>query len=312
MKRLLPRWVRENFLVKAGMLLLAALLWFLVITEKAYEDTFAIPIAVNGIPKGMTPAVEIPKTALVRFHGRAKELIRLHYVSPPHFNLDIGGISERRVIKPKPESVIIPGGMNVTVIEILKPDSIITIMENYAESERPVKLDLDLKCAPGYTMFGEPEITPRKVLVSGPEKAVANIKEILSERMELNDLSRTTEIIAKLLIPNDKGVHVNFDKITVTLHIERLGERELAGIPLRVEHQPQDGKAHIEPTNVKVTFKGSVSTLAQLEVKDINAWVNCAEFEPSRPGWLPVHVETPIGTGLTGINPPRIRVTIRK
>ncbi len=294
------------------MLLLAILLWFLVVTEKVFEDTFAIPIVVVGIPPGKTPDAEIPKTAIVRFHGRAKELIRLHYVSQPHFNLDLSGISERRIIKLKPEWVSIPGGMNVTVAAILKPDSIVIAMEEFSLTERPVRLDLDLKYAPGYTLFGEPIITPKMVLLAGPERAVSKIKDVLTERITLSDLSRTTEVKTRVLIPDNKSVVLNIEQIAVTLHVERLGEREIAGIPIIIKNSPSDGLVELEPAIVKATVRGAVSQLSELEANRFKAWVNCSEFDPSRPGWLPVHLESPSGTDLSATTPPRIRVKIKK
>ena len=294
------------------MLLLAILLWFLVVTEKVFEDTFAIPINVIGIPSGRTLTMEIPKVALVRFHGRAKELLRLQYVNHPHVNVDLSGVTSGKSIKLKPESVIIPGGMNVTVVEILQPDSIITAMDGYAELMRPIVLNLDLGYAPGYTLSGEPVVHPESVLIFGPQKAVANIKEIHTEPIVLDNLSRTTEISTRLIIPTEKNVKMNLEQVKVVLRVERLGERELVAIPVKVITPPDDGTVYIEPPDIRATIRGSVSLLSDIETHQLKAWVDYSELDSKQPGWLPVHIEVPHGTELESITPSRIRVTIRR
>lgn len=308
----MPRWLKENFLVKAGMLSLAILLWFLVVTEKIFEDAFPVPIFATGIPKGKTTAFDLPKEALVRFHGRAKELLRLRYVNHPHVNLDLNGVTPGKVIKLMPESVVIPGGMNVTAIEILKPDSIMTAMDDYTELAVPVKLDMDVKYSPGYTLYGDPEITPGTALISGPHKSVLKIEEILTELIQLTDLSRTTEVNVRLKPPSEKNVRMTQDQTTVAFRVERIGERELTDVEVNVKSPPKEGLVYLEPNTAKVTVSGAVSLLASLEPEQIKAWVNCEEFNPNELGWLPLHVDTPKGTELTGTTPTKLRVTIRK
>lgn len=312
MRKALPRWLGDHFWVKTGMLLLAILLWFLVVTEKVFEDTFDIPVTITGVPVGKTPTMGLPDSALVRFHGRAKELIRIHYVDPPHLNIDFSTISDGRVIKPKPEMVIIPGGLNISVVEIIKPDSLIMFVDDFQRTKLPVNLNYDIGFEPGYTLFDNPKIVPDSVIVSGPERIVSSMRFVQSDSIKMQDLNRTTKLTIKLVFPENRGIKCEPEAVDATFRVERLGVRDITGITVAIENSPKTGSVYLEPTQVKAEFRGSISSLARIEAKSINAWINCNEFDPGHPGWLPVHVEAPPGTELTAVTPAKLRVTVRK
>jgi len=294
------------------MLLLAILLWFLVVTEKVFEETLTIPIVVSGIPAGTIPATALPTEATVRFHGRAKELMRLRFVNTPHVQVNFSSLYRGQVVRLKPESVIIPGGSNVTVIDIIQPDSIFTELAEYQATNVPIDLEFEATFSPGYTLHGKPEISPSQCVVSGPVNAVSKIKSIHSEPVTLKDLNRTTEIKTKLIQPPGYNLTIDPLEVLAVLRVERIGERELVDVSVNIKSQPAHGIAIIEPMNVKTLFKGSVSTLATLESNKIKAWVDCAEITDESQDWLTVHVEVPEGAELSSIIPSRLRVTIRK
>jgi YbbR domain-containing protein len=310
--KVIPHWLQDNFRIKVGMFSLAILLWFLVVTEKTYDYTFNIPIASVGLKKDRTLARPIPTTARVRFHARGRELLRLIYVNKPYLRLDLETIPRNRIIKPKSDMVIIPGGLIISPIEIITPDSIPIQLDDYTQMTLPVEPILQLELTPGYVLVGQPIVEPSTAEVSGPEKAVADLKKVTTELIVREDLKHTIEVPARLVVPEEYGIETNPEIVKVRLRVERLGERSMEGVAITTRSVPSGRELITEPTEVKVQVSGAVSLLAKMQSDDLKAWVDYGDMAQMRPGWLKVHVQAPDGIEVRSVTPASSRVVVRK
>lgn len=324
--RLRPTWRESNFRVKLGMLILATLLWFLVVTEKAFEYSFAIPLTTVGLHPCKCLAFALPSTVRVKFHGRGKELLRLLYVNHPHLQLDLGSVTpassppsveggvaaETARLALRTEMVVIPGGLSVVPIGLIEPDSVLVTLDPLKSGVLPVRARLDLDIAPGYTILGEPEITPATVKLSGPEGALRGVNQLHTAPTALRDLRRTTEVTVGIEPPAGYGVTVTPPLVKVILRIEKLGEREIAQVSVEAVNRPPNRTTSLEPSVVKLELSGPVSLLAKLEAEDFLAWVDCREEDAARPGWRLVQVTPPAGVEVARVMPSSVRVLFRK
>jgi len=310
--KLLPRWLRENFKVKAGMFILAVLLWFLVVSEKSYDYIVTTPIINIGLSTDRALVKPIPTEVKVKYRGRGRELLRLIYVNKPHLNLDLTHPPSSGVVKLKPEMVVIPGGLLVSILEIVEPDSIPIRLDDFRQISVPVIPTFELTFEPGYVMVGAPTIEPSQITLTGPEKALKGIKSVRTTPLVRTDLKQTFETPLDVNLPNGFGIESTSRSVFVKIRVERLGERALDGLPLTIRSAPIGKRLEIEPNAVKVQLNGPVSTIADLRLENLTAWIDWDENNPSKPGWLPVHVESEPGVEVKTITPSSVRAVLRK
>jgi len=288
------------------------MLWFLVVSEKSFDYTTDIPILTVGLKADRALLKPLPTEATVKFHGRGRELLRLIYVNKPHLKLDLTHPPSSNLIRMKPEMVVITGGLLVSVIDVISPDSISLRLDDYRQITVPVMLASEVTLEPGYVIVGTPVVEPSQIVLMGPEKELRGIKSVSTERFIRTGLKQTVEVPLGVVLPNGFGIEASTRAVRVTVKVERLGERSLEGLPLSIRSAPAGKILEVEPKAVKVMLTGPVSLLADLRLENLTAWVDWSESESSKPGWLPVHVEPEPGIEVKMITPALVRAVLRK
>ena len=308
----LPRRLGENYKVKLGLFILALLLWFLVVTQRRHEHSFNIPIELAGLKPDKIIVTEVPAEAEVKFQAQGRELLRMQFTDQPHLRIDLSSISHFYTFHLHPDMVIIPGGFNAEVLDIISPDSIEIILGDRLELKLPVSLQVDAQPAAGYTFLRDFRISPQKVLVIGQRSKIVRLNSIKTEAAELKGVKRNTELQLNLKVPYIHGVEIVPSQVKVLIEVERLGERSIKRVPLKVRNIPRGRKVVIDPLSVDVEVSGGMSAISGLEADSISAWANFHEYDITRGGRAPVHVDTPGRVNVEKITPAEVRLIVRR
>jgi len=308
----IPRWFRVNFRIKLGLFALAVLLWFLVVIQRSYEYTITIPIDAGGIKSGKVLVNAIPTEAKVSFRAQGRELLQLKYTSNPHLKIDLSTISNFYTFRLTHEMVIIPRARTVEIINIIEPDSIEVVLDSKLELRLPVSPQVEAKPAPGHTLVGVFEVFPAEIVVVGPRGRIVRLTEIETESVDLTKVKHTTELELNLKKPDIYGITLSPERVKVMVYAERLGERRMSHVPIRVVNIPSGREVVVDPMATEIELKGGISQLADLTVDSVKAFVDFKGFDLLREGRTRVQVETPTGTELISTTPSEVRLIVRR
>ncbi len=304
-------WISENFKIKVGMFFLAVMLWFLVVSEKSYDYSFDVPILAVGLRPGLTLAKPLPAKVRVHFHARGRELIRMLVANKPHVRLDLSALTHSRIVRLKSEMITIPGGLLVSVADIVTPDSVSVALDDFETAQVPVEPAITIPPAAGYTVLGNPNIDPPVIEVRGPEKALKALNHVQTDSLALSELKHAMEVEVRIHLPEGSGLETSTPTVKVSVKVERIGEKSIEGIKLQVQHAPRGKGVSLEPQAVRIIVSGAVSTVAGLQASDLDAWVDFNEAGSSS-GWLKVHTRSPDGVEIRLVTPSEVRALVLK
>lgn len=310
MKNPMPGWIKQNFRIKMGLFLLATLLWFLVVSKRSYEYAIVIPIEVIGLQPDMTLVNSLPSEALVKFRAAGQSLLSIRFITHPSLRLDVSSVNDSLSIPCEPAMVILPGGVNAIVLEIIQPDTIDVKVDKMWRLTLPVIPEINIQPAAGYTVVGNVKVTPPSIQIHGPYSRIRNYSEVLTVPVSLTKLSRNIDITVDLKKFEGFGVKMNPESVTIQVKVERLGERSIIGVPLKTINTPRRREIILEPGSVDIKVSGAISVLTSLLPEDLNVWVNYREFNPNRGGYVPVHVDSDAPIEFEHITPDTVKLIV--
>ncbi len=313
----IPRWLKDHFQIKVAMFFLATMLWFLVVTEKSHEYTLSLPIEITNLKPEYILSAPIPTTADVKFVASGKAMLSLMFVQTPSIRISLASIDgdvSRHKFKHAitTELVLIPGTIEAEPLEVITPDSVLIEIDERIEAMIPVSPQVTIETAAGYTRVGRIQLDPEEVLVAGPKTAVMKLTAVTTESIELKSVKRNTEFELNLVKPDDFGVSIDPGQVQALLKVERIGERNFEGIPLTIKNQPWGRTVLVEPGSIDVQLAGAVSLLANLDPKDISAWVDHREANPRSANAVPVHVDLQPDIVMIKVIPEKVRMIVRR
>ena len=264
-----------DLLYKLGAVGLAVILWFFSISNSQFEADAEFRIEIRNIREGKTLSEETPRTAVLRFRGTGRSLAKFFLWRPfsdAKLVLDLERVQQRHVfyldeyLRRNPQRISIPiVGIqeNLRFVEVVRPDSILIELGDYEEILVPVRPQVTLDLAPGYTQVGNWVITPSMVLVKGLAEAVAQVSVIRSMRQTYRDVAAPLEIHVGLLHPAPRQVLVVEPvNVKIEVDIQMIGERRLEEVPVRVINIPDNLNVFVSPSTVALTVIGGVDFLA--------------------------------------------------
>ncbi len=291
---------------------MATLLWFLVVTHRSYEHSFTIPIQVVGLRPGKVIVNEIPAEAEVTFRAQGRELMLLRFFSQPLLRLDLTTIKHFYTFRLRPEMVIITGGLDTEIIDVVSPDSIEVVLGDRLELKLPVSLRITAEPADGYTFHGDFEIKPSSVKIIGPRSKIVRLESIMTDSVSLQKVKRNTELQLNLVIPDIYGIEVIPPQVEVLIRVERLTEQTIKQVSLKVINVRRGYEVVVDPVFVDVRVSGGYSVVSDLTPDSIRAWVNSREYDMRQGEGAPVHLKVPEQVEAIDVFPKHVRLIVRR
>lgn len=297
----------RNFGLKAMAVGIAALLWTAVGGEKIVERSLQAPLEIENLPDAIELVGETPGFVNVRVRGTSTSLGRL---SPGDVKavLDVATARPGRNLFPiGPDLVSAPFGVEVSHAG---PATVALQFERQLTKTVPVKPDVEGDAAPGYEVRGV-TVEPATVEVIGPESELRDLAGAATEPIELKASAATIRERVAIAILNSEARLRTPQSAIVTVDIRPVRtEREIQGVPVRMEQLRADQRAQSAPPNVVVTVRGDGDALRALGAGDVEASVDLKGLGAGR-YMLPVHVAPSQLFGVVRVDPPQVRITIR-
>jgi YbbR domain-containing protein len=297
----------RNFGLKAMAVGIATLLWIAVGGEKIVERSLEAPLEIENLPEAIELVGETPGSINVRVRGTSTSLGRLT-TGDVKAVLDVATARPgRNLFHIGPDLVSAPFGVEVSYAG---PSTVSLHFERQLTRTVPVKPDVEGDAAPGYEVRSV-TVEPAAVEVVGPENELRDLAGAATEPIELKASAATIRERVPIVILNSEARLRTPQDATVTVDIRPVRtEREIRGVPVRMEHLQADQRAQSAPPNVTVTVRGDDDALRALGAGDVEASVDLKGLGAGR-YTLPVHVAPSRLFGVVRVDPPQVQITIR-
>ena len=265
----------DYWAIKLAFLILAAFLWFHVVTEKQYEWILRVPLQVHTDGQQVVLATRLPKYARVRFSGSGKALIRL-WLSDRQLVIPVAEKTRQRNVEKtlRTDQVAIPQALSsINAVEIIEPKSIRFDLDRPISKKVGVVPQVLLTFASGFDQIGPIRLAPDHVELLGPAQFVAPVESVLLDSLNIQNAKQ--DIIAEIpvLIPEGVGLSCDPASVKVLIDVQALGERIFAHLPVAVDRVPNYTKVRSEPPTVTLKVVGGSDLLETIESTDFKVTI---------------------------------------
>lgn len=286
----------------------AALMWLSVAEESAIERGLEVPLAFENIPVGLEIASDTPDTVRVRLRGSSGVVSGLQPGQVVAL-LDLDGERPgQRLFDLSGGRVQTPHG--VEVVQVV-PTTITLRLEPVGLPRTvPIVPDIEGQPVAGF-IVGRITTEPPTVDVVGPEGRVRQLREALTEPVSVDEATGRIEarVTVGVADPMVRLVAPLAARITVEIVPAPL-ERTLHEVPVMARNIDSGVRSLIEPAEVTVSIEGSRDLVRELDGSAVKAYVDLVGVRPGNYN-LPVAIESAGDLGVTHIDPPSVRVTLR-
>jgi len=210
-------------MLKVLSLFLAIGIWLIVIGEEKLEFSFPAPLVLRGLPDGVALAQTPPDQVMVRLRATEALLKRLS-AGDIDARLNLAGLTPGEHLVPlKRDQVNIPFGAELLTVT---PEVVPLIIEAKVSREVPVDARVDGTPQAGLAI-AKVEVVPPRVVVEGPEGAVAAVRIVSTERVPLGGHLESFTARVNILSGNPL-LRVVGDAV-VTVKVELVAEGKVTG-----------------------------------------------------------------------------------
>ncbi len=191
----------KNLSLKLISILLAAILWYFVVSERSGETAISVPLDFRNIPNSLI-IIENPEESVnLRISGPATLLRRL---SPKNVKA-ILDLSDAKPGEAKftiqPEHITLPRGLRVTMVS---PASIVLTIDELLRKTLPVEVILVGKPLEGFK-FTRVGIDPPVVEILGARNELSRLKRISTGEIDISGFKK--DAVKKVPL-NLAGLHI--------------------------------------------------------------------------------------------------------
>ena len=294
-----------NWPLKVTSVLLSMLLWVVAATEEPGSRVVPGRLIIDP-PPGRT-ILSAPATVSVHLTGPRRELLKLQASGIKITRAIPDTVTGRRaVIMLSPSDLAIPRGINVRV-EDLEPRAVAVELDSVSSREVTVHPIVEVEPQRGFGLIGAVQVTPGRVLVSGPADLVTKLESVstlpvLLTHAEGGDIERRIAIDTSLLGP----VRVIPSEVTLSLEVGEVSRRIFDGVPVHLP--PSLGGLVPNPKAVRVEVRGGVARIGELTAESLLVLVDPDRAATVGRAWLRV-VAPP---GFTGLSIPDSVTLVRR
>jgi YbbR domain-containing protein len=178
----------DNFLYKLVSLLIACVLWAAAQGVNDIEQSLDVPIAVEKVPDNLVVTEESAHEINLRLVG-SRAALRQAAKALQQYTVSLEGAKpgEARLAVNR-EQLTLPRGARVAA---RSPSTLVYTLEPMVSKTVPVRADLGGELPKGYRLV-RVTLDPKEIAITGAKSSVRNIREVVTDRIELGRLRETS------------------------------------------------------------------------------------------------------------------------
>ena len=186
----------DNLLYKIVALLIACVLWAAAQGVTDVEQSFDIPVQVESVPDNLVVIEESAHEINLRVMG-SRAALRQVLKNVQHYAVSFEGAKagEARLAVNK-EQITLPRGARIVASS---PSMLVYALESVTSKVVPVRADLTGELPIGYKL-ARVSIEPKELTITGAKSAVRNVREVVTDRIDLASLRETTTLESPVVL----------------------------------------------------------------------------------------------------------------
>lgn len=301
-----------NFLksldIRLVSLLLAVILWLHAVTEREYTVHFDCQVAVENVPADMVVSPPL-MPAPCQITAKGKDLVALR-LKGPKMAVDAGNRRVRSFpVKLSEGRLMLPFDIEDIRVEF-HPSEVTVRLDRLVERFSRVSPDLSGQPAEGYIVSDSTAAEPCSVRVRGPERQVAKMDTVFTEKLKVDEMRERQRLRARLQLPDAILYQAEPESVWVELVFEKTGERLFRNIPLAISNRGGGYLVSYSPGTVDIVAAGPRQVLDMARASDIKAVLDLKDLSPGTHR-LQAVIELPDRLELIAATPRSFEVTIR-
>lgn len=268
----------------------SALFWLILALNDSAQSSFNVRIQLSNVPDTVTFISDLPERIHVNIRDKGTNLWRNGFLRRPSININFKEYADKGVLRFSKNDILASlkssfgSSAQITSISL---DSLHLDYTTNKGKRVPVIVDSGIIPASGSFLEGDVTASPSNVLVFGEQSVLDTIHKVVTERIELFDISETTEIeVALKKIPSARILP---SRVKVRIPIEPLVKKE-ALITITAINVPEGESLLLFPSRVSVEYYVAMSRLGDDDDDDIELQVNYDDIPTSKDGRLVVDV----------------------
>jgi hypothetical protein len=298
------RFLFRDIYIKILALVIAILIYFNAVMERAQIMTLKIPIIVTNLAEGQVIADKNTDKAILTIQGKGKDFIGLHS-DRLQFKLDLAN-SKLGVKKVKlfPEELGLPANLTLKTID---PEYVELTIDRLSKKPVEIAIPIKNKLDKGLALVN---IAPQTdVSLIGPKDDINFISMVNAESLDLSNLKESKDIKLKIIPPGGENFSVEPNSVEVSVQIEKETARIFLGIPIAIEGL-KGRLTNLEPNEAQIAVAGPESKLKALRPYEIKAKLDLADYGPGS-HQVRAEIILPPGISLVKCEPAFFQVKIR-
>lgn len=245
------RRIAENWKLKILAFGMGVLLWVVVSAEQVTSEWIWVPLQIQVTdPNYQLVASDAPEEVQVRFTGPGRDLLDVSLRRPP-LRLGIAEVGEpieTRTLDPR--MVQLPGQVSVNALDV-RPNAVRLEFVRMESVDVPIRVRISAELGPDRELASAIQLSPERVVVSGPAERVRGVSEVSTIPLQLTDVDTIFDRAVPLDTTALRGLELSTRSVNVSGRIDSIVERTLQGVGVDV-----GPGVEISPTAVSVTLRG--------------------------------------------------------
>ncbi|MFZ1081056.1 MAG: hypothetical protein WAO19_03935 [Candidatus Kryptoniota bacterium] len=294
-------------------IILSILVWLSVSMNNEYSVALRLPFRVSDLPDNIALANVVPRTILVRVRGTGWQIASSYLSTNSSIDVDASNLDNRRIVLTSRElGYSLDLGSAAEVVSFT-PDTVAITLDTIISKLVPV-VTTKIGVAPrsGFTVVGQPEITPDSITISGARSVVNKINSWQTEPKKFRNV--INEIDTKLPLSDSLSglVKLSTQEANVKIDVEQIAENTYKNIPIHILNNKDSTKILLLPPAIDLTIRGGINTMSDLTPDSFGVTVDYNDLANSASSHIRPNVELPATLQLITIQPDSIEFVIRK
>jgi len=310
-KPLIKRGPFKTFLFFLGF---SALIWTFVQFSKEYTEAVEMPVAYVNIPKDKILSPENPNKLDLRVKENglhialAKLFPKVLYIDVSDSKMENGTLVYN--LEDQKAALLSQLNLEYDKVQFLKKSLNITYQQR-AIKTIPIRSNIELDFAIGYSALEDVKFLPDSVKVSGAENILDTLSEVHTIPLKIQNISN--DLKGKIYLDTVNLSELSFyqTQIQYTLRTDKFTEGKVQ-VPLELKNVPEGMNVVIFPKEVTVIYQVSLKKFNSVNKEDFKVVVDFKNAVNSDGYLLAQVIEQPIQVNNVRLNEKKIQFVIKR
>lgn len=302
-------------------ILIASFLWIINALNRTYTKTIAVPVKFINLPKNKALSSELPKFIQADVKASGAKLLFIDFKKhEKEIIIDLNNLSSKQL---KLNNLAINTALSIgnlsklfnTEIELIKvkPDSIYFSFGRSYQKIVPVIADLQIDFDTLYNYGDKVKISPSSLILYGDSLLLSSIDEVKTEKIILNNLNKTINQKATIVLPEEfeERIGISQKEVSLDINVDKFTELNL-DVPVETINVPKGFELKTFPDKINIHIKVGLLEYDSLRTEQFRVIVDYKEIVKNK-NKLPIKIDLqPDNIKIIKIIPQKVEFLIKK